>query len=48
MTCPFCNQPVFQCPETGEQVHVNTNEVGCDEERLAYWDSSKLHKELGR
>lgn len=44
--CPFCERLQLWSPDLGEWFHNDNLNKHCDEERLAYCDSSKLHKEL--
>jgi hypothetical protein len=45
--CPFCERLQLWSPELGVWFHNDNLNEHCDEERLAYWDSSKIRGELG-
>jgi hypothetical protein len=45
-SCPFCGRLQVWFSSDGFYIHWETNAQHCDEERLAYLDSAKLHKEL--
>jgi len=44
--CPFCERLQLWSPDLSEWFHNDNLNKHCDEERLSYWDSSKLYKEL--